>query len=71
MGYRACLQAISPDHYSGVAPWTHSMAKIVLPLSMPGILSAGIFSFTLSWNECLYGLCSSPHHSKRPFPLVW
>ena len=24
MAYRACLQAISPDHYSGVSPWTHS-----------------------------------------------
>lgn len=30
--------------------------RIVLPLSIPGILSAGIFSFTLSWNEYLYAL---------------
>ena len=29
---------------------------IVLPLAMPGILSAGIFAFTLSWNEFIYAL---------------
>ena len=30
--------------------------KIILPLCMPGILSAGIFCFTLSWNEYIYAL---------------
>lgn len=33
-----------------------AMTKIVIPLAIPGILSAGIFSFTLSWNEFLYAL---------------
>ena len=33
-----------------------AMLKIVLPLALPGILSAGIFAFTLSWNEFLYAL---------------
>jgi multiple sugar transport system permease protein len=33
-----------------------TLVRIVLPLSLPGILSAGIFSFTLSWNEFLYAL---------------
>ena len=33
-----------------------AMFKIVLPLAVPGILSAGIFAFTLSWNEFLYAL---------------
>ncbi len=33
-----------------------AMSKIVLPLAVPGILSAGIFAFTLSWNEFLYAL---------------
>lgn len=28
--------------------------KIVLPLSLPGIISAGIFCFIASWNEYLY-----------------
>ena len=30
--------------------------KIVLPLSVPGLISAGIFAFTLSWNEFIYAL---------------
>jgi multiple sugar transport system permease protein len=33
-----------------------AMLKIAIPLARPGILSAGIFSFTLSWNEFIYAL---------------
>ena len=33
-----------------------AIVEIVLPLAMPGILSAGIFAFTLSWNEFIYAL---------------
>jgi multiple sugar transport system permease protein len=32
------------------------LIKIVLPLSVPGLISAGIFAFTLSWNEFIYAL---------------
>jgi multiple sugar transport system permease protein len=32
------------------------LVKIVLPLSVPGLISAGIFAFTLSWNEFIYAL---------------
>jgi multiple sugar transport system permease protein len=30
--------------------------KIILPLSVPGLISAAIFAFTLSWNEFIYAL---------------
>jgi multiple sugar transport system permease protein len=33
-----------------------AMWHIILPLALPGILSAGIFCFTLAWNEFLYAL---------------
>ncbi len=33
-----------------------AMIRIVLPLALPGLLSVGIFSFTLSWNEFVYAL---------------
>ena len=38
------------------------MLYIVFPVALPGILSAGIFAFTLSWNEFIYALVflSSP-----------
>ncbi len=32
------------------------LRKITLPLAVPGLISAGIFSFTLSWNEFIYSL---------------
>jgi multiple sugar transport system permease protein len=32
------------------------LTRIVLPLAVPGLISAGIFGFTLSWNEFLYAL---------------
>ncbi len=33
-----------------------AMTKIILPLALPGLLSAGMFAFTLSANEFLYAL---------------
>jgi len=33
-----------------------TLVKIILPLSTPGLISAGIFCFTLCWNEFLYAL---------------
>lgn len=33
-----------------------TMLRIVVPLALPGILSAAIFAFTLCWNEFLYSL---------------
>ena len=38
------------------------MVYIIFPVAVPGILSAGIFAFTLSWNEFIYALVflSSP-----------
>jgi multiple sugar transport system permease protein len=32
------------------------LTKIILPLAVPGMISAGIFAFTLSWNEFIYAL---------------
>ena len=32
------------------------MWRIIFPIAVPGLISAAIFSFTLSWNEYLYAL---------------
>jgi len=32
------------------------LVKIILPLAVPGLISVGIFAFTLSWNEFIYAL---------------
>ena len=39
--------------------------KVIIPLSLPGILSAGIFAFTLSWNEYLYALTFISSSAKK------
>jgi multiple sugar transport system permease protein len=39
--------------------------KVIVPLSLPGILSAGIFAFTLSWNEYLYALTFISSSAKK------
>lgn len=38
------------------ASWVRIMLRVILPLSVPGLISSTIFSFTLSWNEYLYAL---------------
>src|SRR4051794_15984018 len=51
----------------GAARW-QAMLYIVIPVAVPGILSAGIFAFTLSWNEFIYALVflSSPAQKTVP-----
>jgi multiple sugar transport system permease protein len=39
----------------GATRW-QILVKVVLPLAVPGLISAGIFAFTLSWNEFIYAL---------------
>ena len=39
----------------GATRW-QILRKIILPLAVPGLISAGIFAFTLSWNEFIYAL---------------
>jgi len=52
----------------GASRW-QAMVKIILPVSMPGILSAGIFSFTLSWNEFLYALVFIASPMQKTIPV--
>jgi len=48
------------------------MVYIIFPIAVPGILSAGIFAFTLSWNEFIYALVfiSSPDQKTVPVGVV-
>ena len=39
----------------GATRW-QILVKVILPLAVPGLISAGIFAFTLSWNEFIYAL---------------
>jgi multiple sugar transport system permease protein len=46
-----------------------AMWRIAIPLARPGILSAGIFAFTLSWNEFIYALTLVTASSQRTIPV--
>jgi multiple sugar transport system permease protein len=45
------------------------LRKILLPLSVPGLISAGIFAFTLSWNEFIYALTFIQSSENKTVPV--
>ena len=45
------------------------LTKIVLPLAVPGLISAGIFAFTLSWNEFIYALTFISASENKTVPV--
>jgi multiple sugar transport system permease protein len=55
----------------GATRW-QILTRIVLPLAVPGLISAGIFAFTLSWNEFIYALTfiSSSEHKTVPVGVI-
>jgi multiple sugar transport system permease protein len=43
--------------------------RITLPLAVPGLISAGIFAFTLSWNEFIYALAFISSTEQKTVPV--
>jgi len=52
----------------GATRW-QILTKIVLPLAVPGLISAGIFAFTLSWNEFIYALTFVSSSELKTLPV--
>lgn len=46
------------------------LTKIVLPLAVPGLISAGIFCLTLCWNEFIYALTFINSQDKKTVPVA-
>ncbi len=53
----------------GATRW-QILRRIVIPLSVPGLISAGIFSFTLCWNEFLYALVFIQSSENKTLPVA-
>jgi multiple sugar transport system permease protein len=55
----------------GASRW-QILTKIILPLAVPGLISAFIFCFTLCWNEFIYALTfiSTPDNKTVPVAIV-
>jgi multiple sugar transport system permease protein len=52
----------------GATRW-QILTRIVLPLAIPGLISAGIFAFTLSWNEFIYALTFISASENKTVPV--
>ncbi|MEO1441086.1 MAG: carbohydrate ABC transporter permease [Chloroflexota bacterium] len=70
MGY---FRAIPSDmensaRVDGATRW-QAFYKVALPLARPGIISASIFTFTLSWSEFLYALVLMPSSANQTIPI--
>jgi multiple sugar transport system permease protein len=52
----------------GATRW-QILVKVILPLAVPGLISAGIFAFTLSWNEFLYALTFVSSSEEKTVPV--
>ena len=67
------------DHYAPATPPSaliddasrfQILTRIILPLSVPGLISAFIFSFTLCWNEFIYALTFIPSVQNKTVPVA-
>ncbi|KQT66021.1 MULTISPECIES: carbohydrate ABC transporter permease [unclassified Aureimonas] len=52
----------------GATRW-QILTKIILPLAVPGLISAGIFAFTLAWNEFIYALTFIQSSENKTVPV--
>src|ERR1035437_2910530 len=46
-----------------------SFVRVVLPLSIPGIITAGVFTFLLSWTDYVYALVMITSDDNKALPL--
>src|SRR5262249_60879710 len=46
-----------------------ALFRVVLPVSLPGVLTAVIFAFTLSMQDFLYGLAFVAPGDQKPVPV--
>jgi multiple sugar transport system permease protein len=70
MGY---FRAIPTDmeesaRVDGATRW-QAFLRVTLPMTTPGIISAAIFTFTLSWSEYLYALVLVPSANVQTVPV--
>ncbi|MEM6281539.1 MAG: carbohydrate ABC transporter permease [Chloroflexota bacterium] len=70
MGYFRAIPADMENsaRVDGATRW-QAFYMIALPLARPGIISASIFTFTLSWSEFLYALVLMPSSANQTIPI--
>lgn len=58
-------QAVLVDGGSG---WT-ALWRVIVPISLPGIVATGVYTFLLSWNEFLFALTLTKSTDMRTVPI--
>lgn len=56
--------------YIDGASFLQCYGRVILPLTSPGMITAGILHFIFCWNEFLYALTLTASHSARTVPLA-
>jgi multiple sugar transport system permease protein len=51
------------------ATWMQTLTKIFIPVALPGIIAATIFSFTVSWAQFLYPLAFTTSTDQLVLPV--
>lgn len=52
----------------GAGSWT-ALWRILVPISVPGIVSVGIYTFMIAWNEYLFALTLTKTNDMRTVPI--
>lgn len=52
----------------GGSSWT-ALWRVIVPLSVPGIVATSVYTFLLAWNEFLFALTLTKSMSKRTVPI--
>ena len=52
----------------GGSSWT-ALWRVIVPLSVPGIVATAVYTFLLSWNEFLFALTLTKSMDKRTVPI--
>ena len=52
----------------GANPWT-ALWRIIVPISGPGIVAVGLYTFMISWNEYLFALTLMQTNEMRTVPI--
>ncbi|RKD25958.1 hypothetical protein BEP19_03265 [Ammoniphilus oxalaticus] len=69
VGYykRIPLELEEAAFMDGASRWS-AFWRVIFPISLPGMISTGIFSFLLAWDEFLFAITLTQSESKRTLP---
>jgi trehalose/maltose transport system permease protein len=68
--YRSLPQDIEDAAYVDGATPFQTFTKIFLPLSIPGLLTVGLISFIVAWNEYMFAITFTIDERARTAPVV-